>query len=84
MALTTRRQSVQQTAFAVAALYDRPIRTLAKVQRVLRESENKAASVDSLVRKLASQISGNVTTPETSGYGSARLVFNRAFDRHRH
>jgi FAD/FMN-containing dehydrogenase len=44
--------------------------------------EQNAAPLDAAgIRKLASQISGHVITPETPDYESARLVFNRAFDR---
>jgi hypothetical protein len=76
MALTTRRQFVQQTAAAAAALYGRPIKALAGAR------EQNAGSLDATtIRKLVSQISGQVITPETPDYESARLVFNRAFDR---
>jgi FAD/FMN-containing dehydrogenase len=34
------------------------------------------------IRSLASNIDGHVLTPEEPSYESARLVFNRAFDRH--
>src|SRR3981081_160151 len=76
MALTTRRQFVQQTAFAAAALYGPPIEVLGQ----LRE-QNAPPLGAAAARKLASQIRGHVITPETPDYESARLVFNRAFDR---
>lgn len=45
--------------------------------------EQNAASLDATtIRKLVSQTSEHVITPETPDYESARLVFNRAFDRH--
>src|SRR5262249_13204884 len=34
------------------------------------------------VRALAAKLSGQVITPGTPEYDSARLLFNRAFDRH--
>jgi FAD/FMN-containing dehydrogenase len=42
---------------------------------------NAAPHDAAAIRNLVSQISGQVITPETSDYESARLVFNRAFDR---
>jgi FAD binding domain/Berberine and berberine like len=82
MALTTRRQFVQQTAFAAAALCESPIKALAGTQRMFEAREPNAAALDAAaIQKLVSQISGHVITPETPDYESARLVFNRAFDR---
>jgi hypothetical protein len=44
--------------------------------------EQNAAPLDATaIRKLVSQISGHVITPEMPDYESARLIFNRAFDR---
>lgn len=44
--------------------------------------EQTAAPVDAAaIRKLASGITGHVITPDAPEYESARLVFNRAFDR---
>ena len=82
MALTTRRQFVQQTAFAAAALCGSPIKVLAGTRRIFEAREQNAAPLDAAaIRNLVSQISGHVITPETPDYESARLVFNRAFDR---
>ncbi len=82
MALTTRRQFVQQTTFAAAALYGHPIKALAGARRIFEDREQNAASLPAAaVRKLASEITGRVITPNASEYESARLVFNRAFDR---
>jgi FAD/FMN-containing dehydrogenase len=81
MVLTTRRQFVRQTALAAAALYGRPIKALAGT-RIFEAREQNAAPLDSpTIRKLSSEIAGHVITPESPDYGSARLVFNRAFDR---
>jgi hypothetical protein len=83
MALTTRRQFLQQAAFAAAALSRGPLRALARTRRTLQATEQSAAPIDAAaIRKLVSQSSGHVITPETPDYESARLVFNRAFDRH--
>jgi FAD/FMN-containing dehydrogenase len=80
MALTTRRQFVQQTALAAAALYRRPVRSLLK--DIAEGPGQNPAPVDAAsIRKLVSGINGHVITPEAAEYESARLVFNRAFDR---
>jgi FAD binding domain/Berberine and berberine like len=80
MALTTRRQFVQQTAFAAAAFCGSPF---GGTRRMVEAREQNAASLDATaIRKLVSQISGHVITPETPDYASSRQVFNRAFDRH--
>jgi len=81
MALTTRRQFVQQTALAAAALCGHPIKVLAEARGIFETRKQNAASLDAdAIRKLASEIAGHVLTPETSDYESARMVFNRAFD----
>jgi FAD/FMN-containing dehydrogenase len=82
MAHTTRREFVQQTAFAAAALCGGPMKALAGSRRMLEAREQNAAPLDTAaIRKFASQINGQVITPQTPDYESARLVFNRAFDR---
>ena len=59
-----------------------PIKALAGARRILEAREQNAPPLETAaVRKLASQISGHVITPETPGYESSRLIFNRAFDR---
>jgi hypothetical protein len=83
VAVTTRREYVQQTAFAAAAPYGCPVQALAEAQRMFETHGQNAASFDSAaIRKLASEITGHVITPDTSDYESARLVTNRAYDRH--
>jgi hypothetical protein len=81
MAPLTRRQFVEQTALASAALYGHPMRMLG---RELQPSDDKKeAPLDaSRVQKLASAITGRVITPEAPDYDSSRLVNNRAYDRH--
>ncbi len=82
MALTTRRQFVRKTSFAAAALWGSPIEALAGTRRILEASGQDAAPLDAAaIRKLASQLSGHVITPESPNYESSRLIFNRAFDR---
>ena len=79
MALTTRRQFVQQTACAAAALCGCP---LAELQQVFERRAQDAASLDPAdIRKLASEIAGHVITADAPDYEAARLIFNRAFDR---
>ena len=81
MAFITRRRFVQQTAFAAAALYGRPLKVLAGARRILEAHEQNGAPLDAAaIRKLASQITGHLITPEASDYESSRLIFNRAFD----
>ena len=82
MAVTTRRQFVQQTAFASAALYARPMKVLVGT-KPFGESEQNSSLLDAVaIRKLASEITGHVITPEAPDYESSRLVNNRAYDRH--
>jgi FAD/FMN-containing dehydrogenase len=83
MALTTRRQFVQKTAFAAAALCGGPIKALARARRIFEAREQNATPLDAAaIRKITSEISGHVITPHASDYESSRLVENRAFDRH--
>jgi hypothetical protein len=80
MPLITRRQFVQQAAFAGGSLYACPIRML---DALFEEREQNAATLDpASIGRLASKINGHVITPKAAEYESARLVFNRAFDRH--
>lgn len=79
MALTTRRHFVQQAALASAALY--PRRFSSFLNDTAGPSQNPAPVDAASLRKLVSEIGGHVITPEASEYESARLVFNRAFDR---
>jgi FAD/FMN-containing dehydrogenase len=80
MALITRRRFVQ-TAVAAASLYRHSNQVLASAGGLLETAGQNAAPPDAAaIRKLASQISGHVITPESPDYESMRLVFNRAFD----
>ncbi len=59
MALTTRRQFLQQATFAAAALYRHPIHARPGAQGVSAARKSNAASVDpAAIRMLASTISG--------------------------
>ena len=81
MALITRRQFVQQTAFATTALYGCPIELLTRARSSFEKDEQNAAPPDTAaIRKLASKITGHVITPDSPDYESVRLIFNRAFD----
>lgn len=81
MALPTRRKFIQQTAMAAAALYGSPPAAFTEDAQQSRADWHTAASLDAIaVRKLASQIDGQLITPQSPKYDSARLVFNRAFD----
>jgi FAD/FMN-containing dehydrogenase len=80
MALSSRRQFVQQTAFAAAALCGRPTSVLAGAGLTFEAHEQKAPDA-AAVRRLSSAITGRVITPGAPDYESSRLVFNRAFNR---
>ncbi|HEV3253462.1 MAG TPA: FAD-dependent oxidoreductase, partial [Candidatus Acidoferrales bacterium] len=82
MARITRREFVQQTAIGAAALYGSRIEALGGARGIFEAREQNAAPLDAAaIRKLVSQVSGHVITPETPDYESARLIFNRAYDR---
>jgi hypothetical protein len=68
MALITRREFVQQTAVAAAALYGCPVEVLAEAQRMFTGEQN-AASVDlAAIRKVASEVTGHVITTDAHDY----------------
>ena len=78
MALTTRREFLQQAAIAAAALSTGPIRAVAGTRRALEAMEQNAAPIaTAAIRKLVSQISGQVITPETPDY-NRRVWFSTA------
>jgi hypothetical protein len=82
MALITRRQFVQQTAFSAGALYWLPFK-VAEATKALEKTGQKALAIDAAaIRRLASKITGHVITPDASDYESARQVNNHAYDRH--
>jgi FAD/FMN-containing dehydrogenase len=82
MRRTTRRQFVQQTALAAAAIYSRPLEELAEARPLFEPRQQNEPPLDpAAIRKFASEIMGHVITPDASNYNSSRLIFNRAFDR---
>jgi hypothetical protein len=81
MALTTRRQFVQQSSLAAAAVFGWPVRALVNPRGIFEAREQNEAPPDpAAVRKLAGQITGRIITPGAADYDAARLIFNRAFD----
>lgn len=82
MGSSTRRRFVQQSAFAAAALCAGPAQTAAWLNKVLSARRQEASVDPAEMRALASKITGQLITPEKADYETARLVFNRAFDRH--
>jgi FAD binding domain/Berberine and berberine like len=81
MALITRRELIQQTGFALGALSGLPL-WLDNITDGLGLGEKSPAINAAEIRKLASQISGHVITPDASDYDEARQVNNHAYDRH--
>jgi hypothetical protein len=66
MALTTRREFVQQTALAAASLCGGPMKAFAGTRRMFAARDQNVPPLDAAaIRKLASQVRGNVITPET-------------------
>src|SRR5450432_685448 len=81
MALITRRHFAREMAFA-AALCGRPLWAIGELHRPFDADKQHGAPPDpQTIRKLASQIVGQVITPEAADYNAARSIFNRAFDR---
>ena len=81
MALITRRHFARQMALA-APLCGRPLWATGASPRVFNAGKQNGAPPDpQTIHKLASQIAGQVITPEAADYDAARSIFNRAFDR---
>ena len=81
MVLITRRYFARQMAFA-AALCGRPHWAIGESHGPFDADKQNGAPPDpQTIRKLASQIVGQVITPEAADYEAARSIFNRAFDR---
>src|SRR5882672_5782069 len=81
MALITRRHFARQIAFA-AALCGRPLSAIAESHGPFDADKQNGPPPDpQTIRKLASQIVGQVITPEAADYDAARSIFNRSFDR---
>jgi len=80
MALSSRRQFIQQTALAASALCHPPVPALLRdIAEGPRQSPAPADAAS--IRKFVSGINGHVIMPDTPEYESSRLIFNRAFDR---
>jgi FAD/FMN-containing dehydrogenase len=83
MAPVSRRQFIQQTALATAALYKSPFKAFAGALRISGAAQENTPPLDpAAIRKLASEITGRVITTDAADYETARLIFNRAFDLH--
>lgn len=83
MAPITRRVLVQRAAIAAAGLCSRSIAALAGTrQRRLSDRERDVPLDAGAIRALASKLKGQIITAAAPEYDSARLLFNRAFDRH--
>jgi hypothetical protein len=81
MTLTSRRQFIQHAAFAAAAIYGPPMKTLAGARRLSDAFGQNATQIDpAAITRLSSEIAGHVITPGAPDYESSRLMFNRAFD----
>ncbi len=81
MALITRRHFARQMAFA-ATLCRRPLWAIAESSWIFQADKLNGAPPDpQTIRKLASQIVGQVITPEAPDYDAARSIFNLAYDR---
>lgn len=81
MAIVNRRHFIAQTA-AAATLYGCPRLSSNEARDLFNDRGQSDPTLDAeSVRKLASNVAGNVITPGSSEYETARLIFNRAFDR---
>src|SRR4051812_11056341 len=82
MAIIGRRHFVRQTGFA-AALYACRLHALTECRELWDERGQNGPRLDAdSIRKLASNVTGTVITPDSLEYETTRLIFNRAFDRH--
>jgi hypothetical protein len=68
---------------SAAALCGRPLWVLGESHQLFDSDKQNGAPLDpQTIRKLDSQIVGQLITPEAADYDAARSIFNRAFDRH--
>jgi hypothetical protein len=80
-ALMNRRHFIRQTAFAAAAC-GLPLRARCDSAEQSEKAEKNGASLAAeSIRKFASDLAGNVITPNNAEYDGARSIFNLAFDR---
>jgi len=81
VAIVNRRHFIGQTV-AAAALYGCPRLSSNEARDLFNDRGQSSPPLDAdSVRKLASNVTGHVITPNSSEYETARLIFNRAFDR---
>lgn len=81
MAIINRRHFVREAAFA-ATLFSSPLKAWKESRQPFEEGGRNGPPLDAdSIRKLASAVVGNVITPDSREYETARLIFNRAFDR---
>ena len=82
MTVSSRRQFLQQTTLGAAALCWPRNKVIAAATRAFEGRVQDVTPPDAAsIRRFVSEITGHVITPDAAGYESARLVFNRAFDR---
>jgi hypothetical protein len=78
-----RRQFIQHAAGSLAALCAYPFAARSDHTGAPNRQSQHANSFDSAaIRALAAKIDGHLVTPDDDDYDTARLIFNRAFDRH--
>ena len=83
MILSSRRQFLQHTWLAAAALCWPSTKVVAAATRVFEGCAQDVERIDPpTIRKFASRITGHVITPDMSDYDLSRRVFNLAYDRH--
>lgn len=81
MTFITRRHFARQMVFA-GALCGQPLWAIGESHRVSEADKQNGTPLDpQTIRKLVSQIVGQVITPEAADYDAVRSIFNRAFDR---
>jgi hypothetical protein len=79
----TRRRFIQQAAGSLTALCVYPFAAGSDDSNTPAAADGSIPSLDpAAVRSFAGQIDGHLVTPYTPDYESARLIFNRAFNRH--
>jgi FAD/FMN-containing dehydrogenase len=79
----TRRQFIQHAAGSFAALCAYPFAALSDPTGSPGPRPQHDNSFDvASIRALAAKIDGRLVTPDADDYDTARLIFNRAFDRH--
>ena len=83
MSPPNRRQFIRHAAGSLVALGAYPIAASSADSNDLDAQTQPIHPFDvGAIRSLASKIDGHLVTPKEPDYESARLVFNRAFDRH--